>query len=87
MCSYLRGFDAERRVKFHPYEGHSLATVVYPIRLMADLGVQDIISTFVVLSAAKADYIGLDCSYECSGIAKGRRARRNQYVRICVRAN
>ncbi|KAI9438879.1 inosine guanosine and xanthosine phosphorylase family protein [Lactarius psammicola] len=31
--------------RFHPYEGHSLATVVYPIRLMADLGVQDLIIT------------------------------------------
>lgn len=31
--------------RFHPYEGHSLATVVYPIRLMADLGVHDIIIT------------------------------------------
>ncbi|KAH9020375.1 nucleoside phosphorylase domain-containing protein [Lactarius hengduanensis] len=31
--------------RFHPYEGHSLATVVYPIRFMADLGVQDLIIT------------------------------------------
>ncbi|KAH9173909.1 inosine guanosine and xanthosine phosphorylase family protein [Lactarius sanguifluus] len=31
--------------RFHPYEGHSLATVVYPIRLMADLGIQDLIIT------------------------------------------
>jgi len=31
--------------RFHAYEGHSLATVVYPIRLMADLGVQDLIIT------------------------------------------
>ncbi|KAI0251540.1 inosine guanosine and xanthosine phosphorylase family protein [Lactifluus subvellereus] len=31
--------------RFHAYEGHSLATVVYPIRLMAALGVQDLIIT------------------------------------------
>ncbi|KAF8260161.1 nucleoside phosphorylase domain-containing protein [Lactarius quietus] len=31
--------------RLHPYEGHSLATVVYPIRLMADLGVRDLIIT------------------------------------------
>lgn len=31
--------------RLHPYEGHSLAAVVYPIRLMADLGVQDLIIT------------------------------------------
>jgi len=30
--------------RFHAYEGYSLDTVVYPIRLMADLGVQDVIS-------------------------------------------
>ncbi|KAI0259977.1 nucleoside phosphorylase domain-containing protein [Gloeopeniophorella convolvens] len=31
--------------RFHPYEGHALATVVYPIRLLAALGVQDLIIT------------------------------------------
>ncbi|KAI0293617.1 nucleoside phosphorylase domain-containing protein [Multifurca ochricompacta] len=31
--------------RLHPYEGHSLATVGYPIRLMAALGVQDLIIT------------------------------------------
>jgi purine-nucleoside phosphorylase len=30
--------------QFHAYEGHSLDTVVYPIRLMAALGVKDVIS-------------------------------------------
>jgi len=31
--------------RFHPYEGHSLSSVVYPIRIMAKLGVKDIIIT------------------------------------------
>lgn len=31
--------------QFHAYEGYPLDTVVYPIRLMAALGVQDVIST------------------------------------------
>jgi purine-nucleoside phosphorylase len=31
-------------IQFHAYEGHSLDTVVYPIRLMAALGVKDMIS-------------------------------------------
>ncbi|TDL27850.1 inosine guanosine and xanthosine phosphorylase family protein [Rickenella mellea] len=31
--------------RFHPYEGHPLATVVYPIRVMAKLGVKHIIIT------------------------------------------
>lgn len=31
--------------RFHPYEGHDLLTVVYPIRLMKLMGVQDIIIT------------------------------------------
>ncbi|KAI0313879.1 nucleoside phosphorylase domain-containing protein [Amylostereum chailletii] len=31
--------------RFHPYEGHPLSTVVYPIRFMARLGVKDIIIT------------------------------------------
>ncbi|KAH9912575.1 uncharacterized protein B0H18DRAFT_889727 [Fomitopsis serialis] len=31
--------------RFHPYEGHSLSTVVYPIRVLARLGVRDIIIT------------------------------------------
>ncbi|KAF9030327.1 hypothetical protein BDZ89DRAFT_1013816 [Hymenopellis radicata] len=31
--------------RFHPYEGHKLATVVYPVRVMAKLGVQDLIVT------------------------------------------
>jgi hypothetical protein len=30
--------------QFHAYEGYPLDTVVYPIRLMAALGVQDVIS-------------------------------------------
>ena len=40
--------NTERGIKhnrqFHPYEGHKLATVVYPIRVLARLGVKDIIS-------------------------------------------
>ena len=40
--------NTEREIKhnrqFHPYEGHKLATVVYPIRVLARLGVKDIIS-------------------------------------------
>ncbi|KAL0946261.1 hypothetical protein HGRIS_012516 [Hohenbuehelia grisea] len=31
--------------RFHPYEGHSLSTVMYPIRVMAALGIKDIIIT------------------------------------------
>ncbi|TFK52960.1 inosine guanosine and xanthosine phosphorylase family protein [Heliocybe sulcata] len=31
--------------RFHAYEGHSLSTVVYPVRVMARLGVKDIIIT------------------------------------------
>jgi len=31
--------------RFHPYEGHKLSTVVYPIRVFARLGVKDIIIT------------------------------------------
>ncbi|KII91639.1 hypothetical protein PLICRDRAFT_105769 [Plicaturopsis crispa FD-325 SS-3] len=31
--------------RFHPYEGHKMATVVYPIRILARLGVTDIIIT------------------------------------------
>ncbi|KDR77153.1 hypothetical protein GALMADRAFT_225291 [Galerina marginata CBS 339.88] len=31
--------------RFHPYEGHSLSSVVYPIRVMAKLGIKDIIIT------------------------------------------
>jgi hypothetical protein len=35
------GIDSRQ---FHAYEGYSLDTVVYPIRLMAALGVKDLIS-------------------------------------------
>ncbi|KJA25257.1 hypothetical protein HYPSUDRAFT_420055 [Hypholoma sublateritium FD-334 SS-4] len=31
--------------RFHPYEGHSLSSVVYPVRIMAKLGVKHIIIT------------------------------------------
>ncbi|KAK0484935.1 inosine guanosine and xanthosine phosphorylase family protein [Armillaria novae-zelandiae] len=31
--------------RFHPYEGHKLSTVVYPVRVMAKLGVTDLIVT------------------------------------------
>ncbi|EIM87429.1 inosine guanosine and xanthosine phosphorylase family protein [Stereum hirsutum FP-91666 SS1] len=31
--------------RFHPYEGHGLATVAYPIRFMAALGVKNVIIT------------------------------------------
>jgi len=31
--------------RFHPYEGHKLSTVVYPIRVLGRLGVKDIIIT------------------------------------------
>ncbi|PPQ77945.1 hypothetical protein CVT25_015420 [Psilocybe cyanescens] len=31
--------------RFHPYEGHHLSSVVYPIRVMAKLGVKDVIIT------------------------------------------
>ena len=30
--------------KFHPYEGHALSAVVFPVRVMAKLGVKDLIS-------------------------------------------
>ncbi|KAJ6567352.1 nucleoside phosphorylase domain-containing protein [Mycena vulgaris] len=31
--------------RFHPYEGHHMRTVVYPIRVMAKLGITDVIIT------------------------------------------
>ncbi|KAJ6510276.1 nucleoside phosphorylase domain-containing protein [Mycena vitilis] len=31
--------------RFHPYEGHGMRTVVYPIRIMAKLGITDLIIT------------------------------------------
>ncbi|KAJ7163798.1 inosine guanosine and xanthosine phosphorylase family protein [Mycena crocata] len=31
--------------RFHPYEGHPMRTVVYPIRVMAKLGITDVIIT------------------------------------------
>ncbi|KAF8960868.1 nucleoside phosphorylase domain-containing protein [Flammula alnicola] len=31
--------------RFHPYEGHSLSSVLYPVRVMAKLGIKDIIIT------------------------------------------
>ncbi|CAK5262456.1 unnamed protein product [Mycena citricolor] len=31
--------------RFHPYEGHDMRTVVYPIRLMARLGIKELIVT------------------------------------------
>ena len=31
--------------QFHPYEGHPMSTVVYPIRLLKELGVENLIST------------------------------------------
>ncbi|KAG6868207.1 hypothetical protein C0993_006180 [Termitomyces sp. T159_Od127] len=33
------------RLQFHPYEGHSFPTIVYPIRVMAKLGVKNLIIT------------------------------------------
>ena len=46
VCLCVRGVSPLTVLshKFHPYEGHSLASVVYPIRLMATLGVQNLIS-------------------------------------------
>ena len=38
------GRELKRDRQFHPYEGHTLTTVVYPIRVLARLGVKDIIS-------------------------------------------
>jgi hypothetical protein len=35
--------------QFHPYEGHTLASVVYPIRVMAKLGVKHILSELLCL--------------------------------------
>ncbi|OBZ76300.1 putative purine nucleoside phosphorylase [Grifola frondosa] len=40
-CPSWRCSDAQ----FHPYEGHKLSTVVYPIRVLARLGVQNLIIT------------------------------------------
>ena len=33
-------------LKFHPYEGHPLSAVVFPVRVMAKLGIRDLISEF-----------------------------------------
>lgn len=40
----VRSCDLSRRFQFHPYEGHPLSTVVYPVRVMAKLGVKDLLS-------------------------------------------
>ncbi|TFY69602.1 hypothetical protein EVG20_g3092 [Dentipellis fragilis] len=44
--------------RFHPYEGHPLKTVGYPIRLMARLGVKDVIITNAVGSLNPSIPIG-----------------------------
>jgi purine-nucleoside phosphorylase len=31
-------------LEFHPYEGHPMASVIFPVRVMAKLGVKDLIS-------------------------------------------
>ncbi|EDR10313.1 uncharacterized protein LACBIDRAFT_319739 [Laccaria bicolor S238N-H82] len=31
--------------RFHPYEGHSMSTVIFPVRVMAKLGIKDLIIT------------------------------------------
>lgn len=31
--------------RFHPYEGHGLSTVVFPVRVMAKLGIKDVLIT------------------------------------------
>ena len=33
-------------LQFHPYEGHPMSIVVYPIRVLAHLGVKNLISRF-----------------------------------------
>ena len=33
-----------KRKQLHPYEGHKLSTVIYPIRVMARLGIRNLIS-------------------------------------------
>ena len=35
---------SEHVFKFHPYEGHALSAVVFPVRVMAKLGIKDLIS-------------------------------------------
>ena len=42
LYSYL--FTLNIVFKFHPYEGHTLSTVVFPVRVMANLGIKDLIS-------------------------------------------
>jgi purine nucleoside phosphorylase len=45
--------------QFHAYEGYPLDTVVYPIRLMSALGVQDLISAshiFMIFSHFSFQY-------------------------------
>lgn len=57
--------------QFHAYEGYPLDTVVYPIRLMAALGVQDVISAsyiFTDFSLFNTDRRG--GSHECSGVVE-----------------
>ena len=35
--------------QFHPYEGHPMQTVVYPIRLLKELGVENLIGVCSVI--------------------------------------
>ncbi|KAG5353609.1 hypothetical protein C0989_004717 [Termitomyces sp. Mn162] len=49
--------------RFHPYEGHSLPTVVYPIRVMARLGVKNLIITNASGSLNSKIPVGTSSSY------------------------
>jgi hypothetical protein len=39
--------------KLHPYEGHPVSTVIFPIRVFALLGVKNMISSFLITSDFK----------------------------------
>ena len=39
----------EHVFKFHPYEGHAMSAIVFSVRVMAKLGVKDLISESPIL--------------------------------------
>ena len=47
---FFSSTHSEHVFKFHPYEGHALSAVVFPVRVMAKLGIKDLISESPILS-------------------------------------
>ena len=77
--------------QFHPYEGHSMASVVYPIRVLALLGVKNLISKLMLraklnhitkeANCTSADALFLNNSllgsYQCCGWPEPQHSCRN----------